>query len=62
MSEKRPRLFYFEDAESCWAPAPDKIEHIIDLEHFCGVDNEVISINFKVVLMTDEEFDNLPET
>lgn len=57
---KTPRLFYHEESENCWTPAAGlSIDDIVSLEM---LDNdEVISIDFKRVDMTDEEFYNLPE-
>ncbi len=57
---KKPRLFYYEEAENCWMPAPDMLEMLLDLSMF-GSDEEVIEIQFKRVDMTDEEFSSLPE-
>ncbi len=57
---KKPRLFYFEEAEDCWCPAPDDIASILDLESFSG-DGDVIEIQFKRVDMSDAEIDNLEE-
>ena len=59
-TEKKPRLFYFEEAESCWAPVPELIENIVALEQF-SYHGEKIDIRFKRADMTDEEYDNMPE-
>ena len=58
--EKKPRLFYFEETESCWASVPKLIENIVDLEQF-SYHGEKIGIRFKRADMTDEEYDNMPE-
>lgn len=58
-TEKHPRLFYFEEGESCWCPAPDKVENIVDVSVF--FDGDEIEIRFKRFDMTDEQFQNLPE-
>lgn len=59
MSEKKPRLFYWEEACDAWAPAPDRIENVIDLDMLdAGEEHE---IRFKRFDMTDEELDALPE-
>lgn len=63
MSEiKKPRLFYYEDAEDAWVPIGDNydIESIVSLENF-SEDGETIEIIFKRTDMTDEEFNNIPE-
>lgn len=60
---KRPRLFYFEDAEGCWCPADGydlAVENIIDVDSFMS-DGEVIAIEFKRQDMTDEEHAAIPE-
>ena len=57
---KKPRLFYYEDAENSFIPAPDKIEgELICMEDQLE-DGEVITIQFKRIDMTNEEFNNLP--
>jgi|GEM_PF-5656713 len=58
--EKKPRLFYFEEACDAWVPAPDHVENILSLDSFMS-DNEEIEIRFKRVDMTDDEYDNMPE-
>lgn len=60
-TEKHPRLFYYEEAEECWTPAPDDVGCIVSLESFMGSDDG-IEIDFKRLDMTDEEFYNLPES
>jgi hypothetical protein len=59
-TEKYPRLFYYEEAENCWTPVPERIENIIDVQNFMG-DNEIIEIQFRRSDMTDAEFYNLEE-
>ena len=59
MAEKKPRLFYWEEAEDCFTPVPDKIENIVDVDMLD--DGETQEIQFKRVDMTDDEFNNLPE-
>ena len=54
--EKKPRLFYYEEADSAYIPAPEKVKDIIDEYE----DDDPISIEFRWFLMTDEEFNNLP--
>jgi len=57
MSEKKPRLFYFEEAENAWCVCPDKFCQIFDIT---DMEPDFI-IEFKIAHLTDEEFDNLPE-
>lgn len=52
-------LFYYEEAESCWIPAPCKVENIISASDQLE-NGERMEIDFKRVDMTDKEFDNLP--
>lgn len=59
-TEKHPRLFYYEEAEDCWTPAPDKVDCIVPIDGFAGPEDR-IEISFKRLDMTDEEFYNLPE-
>lgn len=61
MSEKKPRLVYYEEGESCWCPAPERIETLVDITSDFLSHGEVIEISFKRVDMTDEEWGNLPE-
>lgn len=60
MSEKKPRLFYYEEAEECWAPVADLLENIVSIESFT-YDGQTIELQFKRIDMTDDEFDNLEE-
>jgi hypothetical protein len=46
--KKKPILFYYEEACDAWVPAPEKVEHIVN-------------IDFKVCMLTDQEYKNLPE-
>ena len=57
---KKPRLFYYEEAEHIIAPVPDRVIEIIDCESFLA-DRGEITITFKRIDMTDEEFENLSE-
>ena len=59
MSEKKPRLLYYEEGESCWCPAPEEGENLVDI--LVLEPGEIIEISFKRVDMTDEEWDSLPE-
>lgn len=56
---KKPRLFYWEEAIDRWVPVPKETEYIINTD--CLGDGDVEEIQFKRVDMTDEEFDALPE-
>ena len=60
MSEKKPRLVYYEEGESCWCPAPELVENIVDITAFFDP-GEVQEVRFKRVDMTDEEWADLPE-
>lgn len=55
----KKHLFYYEEAVDAWVPAPDRIDEILSLEQFDG--DEKIEIEFRAVLMSDEELNNLPE-
>ena len=58
---KKPRLFYWEDTENAWCPADGLlVENIIPVDWLA--DGETASIRFKCIHMTDEEFDNIPES
>ncbi len=62
-TEKHPRLFYFEESEDCWVPAPVNVENIVslkNLENYVGP-HDMIEITFKRHDMTDAEFYGLPE-
>lgn len=61
MSDKKPRLFYWEEGVGAWVPAPDAVEHIVSLDSFFGADDDEIEIRFKRFDMTDAELDALPE-
>lgn len=60
MNEKKPRLFYWEDAENCWAPVPERVDEFFSVDH-CSWDGAVVAVEFKRIDMTDEEYDALPE-
>lgn len=58
---KRPRLFYWEEAEDCWCPAETlKVEDIIGVDLFMG-DGQTEEVRFKRMDMTDAEFAAIPE-
>ena len=59
--EKKPRMFYWEDAEDCWCPVEGlEIENIIG-DATMYEDGEVQEFRFKRIDMTDAEFNALPE-
>lgn len=61
MSDKKPRLFYFEDAVDAWCPADNlDVENIISIDSFYK-EEEIIEIQFKRIDMTDAELAALPE-
>ena len=55
--EKKLRYFYYEEGVDAWCPVPD--DPTVLLEHL--TDGDDIEIRYKAVLMTDEEYENLPE-
>ena len=57
---KKPRLFYYEESESAFVPAPKDLDCIIDVDNF-SEDGEKIDIQFVMFMMEDEEMENLPE-
>ena len=59
--EKKVRLFYYEDAFEAFIPIPDKIDGELIIAEDQIEDGEVLTIQFKRVDMTDEEFKNLKE-
>jgi len=61
LTEKKPRLFYYEEAVDAWIPAPDNLENIIALDSHFGSDKEVIEIKFKRLDLSDLEMEALPE-
>lgn len=61
-TEKRPRLFYYEEAESAWCPAPEKVENIVEAEWNFSPGDAPIEIQFKRVDMTDKELFELPDS
>jgi hypothetical protein len=57
---KKPRLFYWEEAEDYWVPI--ELQHIDAILNLEDMDNDVeLTLTFKRVDMTDEEFDAIPE-
>lgn len=60
---KKPRLFYWEEAEDGWAPVTDEMRAAFDQVHTLEdlLDGQIVEITFKRIDMSDEEFDNLPE-
>ena len=59
MSEKKPRLVYYEEGETCWCTAPNLVEDIIDINALA--DGEIQEVSFKRVDMTDDEWESLPD-
>lgn len=58
---KRPRLFYYEEAENAWCPAEGlEVDNILGIDLFF-YDGQKINIEFKREDMTDAEFEALPE-
>lgn len=57
--EKFPRIFYYEEAENCWAPTHCDIDCLFDASIL--EDGETIEIQFKRFDMTDKEFAEIPE-
>lgn len=62
MDIKKPRLFYWSDAQDAWCPVHDgwDVGSIIGVENFTR-DQEVIEIQFKRSDMTDKVFDAIEE-
>ena len=57
---KKPRLFYWEDAEDCWCFINEKdVPVLVDLANMN--EGQEIELRFKRQDMTDEELDNLPD-
>jgi len=58
-TEKFPYLFYYEDAFDAWVPAPAEIAMILSTTSLG--ENEKLSIEFKRIDLTDEEYSAIPE-
>ena len=59
---KKPRLFYYEEAENAWLPALLAIDdNYAEAELSMLDDGEEREIRIKRVDMTDAEFDGMPE-
>lgn len=59
---KKPRLFYYEEAENSWLPATLAIEdNFAQAELELLDDGEERAIRIKRIDMTDAEFQGLPE-
>lgn len=59
---KKPRLFYYEEAENCWLPASLAIEENFADAELSMLDNqEVKDIRIKRIDMTDAEYEAMPE-
>jgi predicted RNA-binding protein len=59
--ERKPTLFYYEDALDAWVPAPEKVENMIDARDHFSDDGEVITIQFKRIDISEREIQELPE-
>lgn len=60
---KKPRLFYYEEAEDAWLPASLAIEeNYAEAELSMLEDGEEKAISIKRIDMTDAEFDGMPES
>lgn len=61
-ADKKPRLFYYEEAENCWMPAALAIEENFAEEELSMLDNEEVKdIRIKRIDMTDAEYESMPE-
>ena len=61
-AEKKPRLFYWEEAEDAWLPASLAIEdNFAEAEMSMLTDGEEKEIKIKRVDMTDAEYEAMPE-
>ena len=60
-TEKRPRLFYFEEAEDCWAPWPTSADNYAMTYLDCLDDGDDMEISFRRKDMTDKEFTEIPD-
>ena len=58
-TEKHSYLFYYEEAESAWIPAPTLMDSLIIVEDQLE-EGEKMEIEFKRVDLTDFEVANLP--
>ena len=59
---KKPRLFYYEEAENAWLPAVLAIESNYAEAELDGLeDGEEREIRIKRMDMTDDEYEGLPE-
>jgi hypothetical protein len=59
-NEKKPRLFYYEEGENAFIPAPDDMEILIDVKEQLD-DGEVMELQFKRIDLSDNEMAALPE-
>ena len=59
MSEKKPRLIYWEETCDAWVEAPKLTENLIDVTEL--IEGDEMEIRFRRADMTDEEMDALPE-
>ncbi len=59
MSEKKKRLFYYEEAVGAWVPAPEKLDGIVSIDNFMDEEEET-EIKFRIFIMTDKEMEDLP--
>lgn len=55
---RTPRLFYYEEAVDGWCPVPEKVENIVSPD--CLEVGDTQTVEFKMIGMNHEEFDNLP--
>lgn len=63
-TEMRPRMFYFEEAEDCWAPWPGDASYQGDyaltyLE--CMDDGDSMELQLRRKDMTDKEYTEIPD-
>ena len=59
---KKPRLFYYEEAENAWLPASLALEdNYAEAELTMLEDGEVRELRIKRIDMTDAEYEAMPE-
>lgn len=59
MKNRKPYLFYYEEALDAWIPAPENVNSLMPIENLDG--GEEREIRFKRLDLTDKELDELPE-
>lgn len=65
--KKKAYIFYYEEALKTWIPVPEKSDEMVDIDCFSTSEDEINTlkesevciVKFKLIYMTEKEFNNM---